>query len=663
MSTQTAPVVRRTLPALPRRNLAAAAVLLLVGAALVGSPDPRRAVRAQDAPRARAENERPKSYSPYADRRYPTRVYWGDQHLHTSCSPDAGLVGDRLGPDDAFRFARGEQLRSSSGQPVRLERPYDWLVVSDHAEYYGLPQAFVERNPDVLGTPSGKRWAEALKQGGKAGYEAFVQMTAELAEGKPSIPRESLVELYRTIWGRAVDAAERNNKPGTFSAFNGFEWTQSIRGNNLHRIVMFRDGPDRTKQVIPFSEFDSTDPVDLWKYMADYEEKTGGRVLAIAHNPNLSCGQMFAPRTADGKPFDARYAALRARFDRLAEASQSKGDSETTPELSPKDPFADFERWNKANIFGLVATTPEMLPFNYCRSALKLGLEHEAKLGVNPFKYGLIGGSDQHTSLSTTRAENYFGVGTIDEPKPGRWKEYFLRSRLSPKLDTYMWEMAPGGLGGVWARENTREAIFDALYRREVYCTSGTRPTVRVFGGWDFTAKDLDNPETVWVEQGYARGVPMGGDLPRPPGGKAPTFMVKAAFDPDGAYLDRVQIIKGWLDAKGETHEKVIDVAWSGDRKPDPSTGLVPMVGSTVDVKNATWTNTIGAPLLTGFWQDPDFDPGQRAFYYVRVIEIPTPRWTAYDCKRFGEKMDDQVPMTVTNRAYTSPIWYSPEAK
>jgi hypothetical protein len=488
-------------------------------------------------------------------------------------------------------------------------------------------------------------------------------MTKELAEGKGSIPREALVKLYRSIWHRAIEAAERNNKPGTFTAFNGFEWTQSIRGMNLHRIVVFRDGPDRTRQVLPFSEFDSVNEEDLWKYLADYEAKTGGRVMAIPHNPNLSSGQMFVPKTQAGKPFDRKYAAMRARFERLTEASQSKGDSETTPQLSPKDPFADFERWNKTNIFGMIPTTPEMLPFNYCRSALKLGLEQEAKLGDNPFKFGMIGGSDEHTSLSTTRAENYFGVGTIAEPKPERWKEPFLRSPVSPKLNTYMWEMAPGGLGGVWARENTREAIWDAMYRREVYCTSGTRPTVRVFGGWDFTAKDLGNPEPVWVEQGYARGVPMGGDLTNPPGGKAPTFMVKAVYDPQGAYLDRVQIIKGWLDAGGKTHEKVIDVAWSGDRKRDPETGKVPLVGSTVDVKNATWTNTIGAPVLTGFWQDPDFDPALRAFYYVRVIEIPTPRWTAYDAKRFGVQMPDYVPMVVTNRAYTSPIWYAPAAK
>jgi hypothetical protein len=619
---------------------------------------------AQDTPRQGPEGgQRSKNYSPYADRNYSTRVYWGETHLYTSFSPDAGLVGDRVSPDDAFRLARGEQIRSSTEQLIQLVRPYDWLCISDHATYLGLPQAFAQGDPDILNTESGKKWAEALKKGGPAGYDAFVQMTKEFAMAKGSIPREALVKLYHAAWDRAVDAAERNNRPGTFTALNGFEWTQSVRGNNLHRTVVFRDGPDRTKQVIPFSEFDSADPEDLWKYMADYEEKTGGRVLGIEHNPNLSCGQMFAPRTWTGKDFDKKYAETRARFDRLAETSQCKGDSETTPQLSPNDPFADFDvRWNKANIFGLIATTPEMLPYNYVRSALKLGLGHQAKLGVNPFKFGLIGASDQHTSLSTTRAENYFGMGTIAEPKPDRWKELFMKSEVSPKLDMYMWECLPGGLTGVWARENTREGIFDALYRKEVYCTSGTRPMVRVFGGWDFAAGDVNDPDPVWVRNGYARGVPMGGDLAHAPQGKAPTFTVKAVHDPDGAYLDRVQIIKGWLDGEGALHEKVIDVAWSGDRKPDPKTGQVPPVGSTVDVKNATWTNSIGAPVLTGFWQDPEFDPSQLAFYYVRVIEIPTPRWTAYDCKRFGVKMDDQVPMTVTNRAYTSPIWYSPAA-
>jgi len=604
-----------------------------------------------------------KNFSPYADRRYATQVFWGDQHLHTAFSCDAGMVGDRLGPDDAFRFARGEQMRSTSGQLVRLERPLDWLVVADHAEYFGMAQAIAEGAPALLKTPRGKQWHADFKKGGDAALEAFHEMVVDMTSLKSSIPAAALRDMIASAWERYIAAAERSNQPGRFTAFIGFEWTQHAEGNNVHRVVVFRDGAGRAKQVLPFSAFDSADVEDLWQYMAGYEEKTGGRALAIPHNSNISGGKMFAPKTWTGKPFDKKYALLRARFEPVVETSQSKGDSETTSHLSPTDDFANFARWDKANLPSLIATTQEMLPFNYVRSALKLGLAHEAKLGVNPFQFGLIGGTDQHTSLVTTRAENYFGVGAPMEPQRGRWKQPFMVNSQNPKLDTYIWEVSPGGLGGVWANENTRAAIWDAMMRRETYCTTGTRPVVRVFGGWDFAAGDLSKPDPRWAEQGYVRGVPMGGSLAKAPKDKSPTFMIKALCDPDGAYLDRVQMIKGWLDQRGQTHEKVIDVAWSGNRKRDPQTGKVPSVGSTVDVKKATWTNSIGAPVLTGFWRDPEFDPTQNAFYYVRVIEIPTPSWLAYDAVRFGEKMPDYVTMTVTNRAYTSPIWYTPQSK
>jgi hypothetical protein len=647
-----------------KQATATVAGLTLVGVGVTCWLTFRQAATAQDAGKPSPENlKAPKDYSPYVDRRYATSVYWGDQHLHTALSADAGMLGDRLGPDEAFRFARGEQLRSSTGQLVQLDRPYDWLVVSDHAEYLGLAQELHAKNTALIESTSGRKWAMAFKEGGPAAVEALHELVGEMTTAKSTLPPATMTKLIRTPWERGIDAAERNNKPGVFTAFIGFEWSQHVQGNNQHRVVVFRDGADRAKQVLPFSAFDSADPEDLWKYMAIYEEKTGGRALAIPHNSNLSGGMMFRSTTWTGKPFDRKYCETRARFERLVETSQTKGDSETTPRLSPTDEFANFERWDKANLPSLIATTPEMLPFNYVRSALKLGLEHQAKLGVNPFKFGLVGGTDIHTSLSTTRAENSFGVGVICEPKPDRWKIPFMENKMDPKLNTYIWETAPGALGGVWARENTREAIWDAMERRETYCTTGTRPTVRVFGGWDFTYKDLGKPDSVWVAQGYARGVPMGGDLTNAPKDKSPAFMIKVLCDPEGAYLDRVQIIKGWLDAKGDAHEKVIDVAWSGDRKADPKTGKVPAVGNTVDVKNAIWTNTIGTPVLTGFWQDPDFDTAQLAFYYVRVIEIPMPTWQAYDAKRFNVAMPEYVPMTVTNRAYTSPIWYSPSAK
>ena len=462
------------------------------------------------------------------------------------------------------------------------------MVVSDHAEYLGLPQAFADGDPDILKTESGKKWAADLKKGGKAGYEAFVQMTAQFADAKPSIPAEALAKLYRTVWDGSIEAAERNNKPGVFTAINGFEWTQSIKGNNLHRTVVFRDGPDRTKKVRPFSEFDGVDPEDLWKYMADYEEKTGGRVLAIEHNPNLSCGKMFAPTTESGKPFDAKYAAMRARFEPLVEASQSKGDSETTPQLSPHDPFADFERRNKANIFGLVATTPEMLPYNYVRSALKMGLQHEAKLGVNPFKFGMIGASDQHTSLSHHPRGELFRGGHYRRTETRPLEGTLSQVRHLPQTrHVHVGDGAGRPDGRLGAREHPRghlgravsqggvlhqrDAPHGARLRRLGLHGQGVRQSRSHLGGERLRPRRADGRRSDQSPQG------QGAELHD-----------QARCDSEGAFLDRVQIIKGWLDGKGETHEKVVDVAWSGDRKPDAKTGQVPLVGSTVDVKNAT---------------------------------------------------------------------------
>ena len=460
--------------------------------AVLGFPATFLKALAQGSP---APQQARKPYSPYADLPYPTRAWWGETHLHSAISVDAGLVGDHLPPDTAFRFAQGEQVTSSTGQPVKLERPFDWLAITDHAEFHGLPQAMAAQKQFITGTEMGQTLAKAMKEGGTAGYDAFANLTLSFANGKSPLPAANMKELLKWSWALSAEAADRNNKPGTFTTFIGFEWTSTPKGNNLHRNVIFRDGGDKTNQVIPFTLFDSFDPVDLWHYCEEYEKKTGGRVLTIAHNPNLSCGLMFADQTEMGKSMDVEYAQLRARFDRLAEATQCKGDSETTPQISPADQFADFERWNKCNIFGMQATTAEMLPYNYVRSAFKLGLQHEAKLGVDPFKYGLVGATDQHSSLCTTRAENYFGMAGQDEPHPDRWTMLFMKSVVSPDLNMYMWEALPGGMTAVWAKENTREAIWDALYRREIYATTGTRPVVRVFGGWDFTAENADEPE------------------------------------------------------------------------------------------------------------------------------------------------------------------------
>jgi hypothetical protein len=467
--------------------------------------------------------------------------------------------------------------------------------------------------------------------------------------------------LMRTMWERIIDAVDRHNQPGVFTAFHGFEWTSSPDAKNLHRNVIFRDGKDKASQVIPLSNYDTTDPEKLWDYLEDYENKTGGRVLAIPHGGNLSNGLMFAVEAMSGEPIGADYARRRMKWEPLYEVTQIKGDAEAHPLLSPNDEFADYYTWDKGD-FGLNAKTPEMLPHEYGRSALKIGLEQEAKLGANPFKFGMIGSTDSHTSLATTREENFFGKFSGVEPGTGeiRYDDVVVTDRRpnnNGEITIRHWESTASGLAGVWARENTREAIWDALARKEVYATTGTRMLVRVFAGWDFTADEVHRPD--FADQGYQRGVPMGGDLTPAPEGGAPKFMVRALRDPDGANLDRIQIIKGWLGADGKTEERIYEVAWAGDRALDQD-GKLPPIGSTVDVAEASYTNDIGRAVMAGFWEDPDFDPSQPAFYYVRALEIPTPSWLAYDRKIFGLPLPEGAVLEQQERAYTSPIWYAP---
>jgi hypothetical protein len=587
------------------------------------------------------------------DQHFPQRVFFGDTHFHSSYSVDSGLIGNRVGLDLAFQFARGEEIVTSTGQRARLIRPLDFLVVSDHAEYLGIADLLNTANPELLATEVGRGWYQAMQEGGDAAWQAAVRLVDDFKRGTPQF-RDP--KLERSVWDRVVDIASQHNEPGTFTALNGYEWTSTADGNNLHRVVVFRDGPDRVKRIIPFGAFDSPDPEGLWAFMAGYEEETGGGVLAIPHNPNVSNGAMFA-ETVNGQAMTRDYAERRARWEPLLEVTQMKGDSEAHPLLSPEDEFADFENWDRSNING----DPKedwMLQYEYARSALQVGIRLEQKLGANPFKFGMIGSSDTHTSMSATREENYLGKLPHLEPSAERFEEVVMRSTEDNSPLVYSWQMSASGLAAVWAQENTREALFDAMARKEVYATTGTRITVRVFAGWDFQPDEVERPD--FAAQGYARGVPMGGDLTSAPAGAAPTFMVRALRDPDGANLDRVQIIKGWLGADGETQERIYDVAVSDGRTIGSDGRCRTPVGSTVDVGNATYTNSIGDALLMGYWTDPDFDPRQRAFYYVRVIEIPTPRWTAYDAKRFGIEMPEEVPMTVTDRAYTSPIWYTP---
>ncbi len=600
------------------------------------------------------------AYSPYVGQNLPTRVYFGDTHLHTAASFDAGVFGARLTPRDAYRFARGEEIMASSGQPARLSRPLDFLVVSDHSDNMGVFPDLFAGKPELLQDPQGKKWYDMIKAG--QGEQAAIQIIMAFSQG--TYPKALMyvpgTPAYQGAWKDNIAAAEQYNEPGVFTAFIGYEWTSNTGGNNLHRNVIFRDNGDKANQVEPYTTqkpLGSDNPRDLWKWMTAYEQKTGGHVLAIAHNGNLSNGIMFPMiESFTGKPVDLEYVQQRAKWERLYEASQTKGDGETHPALSPNDEFANFERWDFGNLDASVPKTPDMLQYEYARMALRNGLKLESQLGTNPYKFGMIASSDAHTGLAAMEEDNFFGKTTPQEPSPERMTKLFVEGPKT-KIKVMDWQVSASGYAAVWAAANTREALWDAMQRKETYGTTGPRMVVRFFGGWNFDKADARtrNP----AEAGYAKGVPMGGDLTQAPAGKAPTFLVAALKDPIGANLDRIQVVKGWLDAKGETHEQVYDVVWSGDRKPGKD-GKVPLVGSTVDVANATWTDTIGAPELTAVWKDPKFDPKQRAFYYARVIEIPTPRWTAYDAKRYGTKPLPGTQMTVTERAYTSPIWYTP---
>ncbi|WP_170405687.1 DUF3604 domain-containing protein [Ruegeria arenilitoris] len=594
----------------------------------------------------------PDDFSPYAGRNFPQRPLWGDSHLHTSVSVDAGTM-TRLTQEQAFRFARGEEVTTTHGLRAKLSRPLDWLVVSDHAEMYGLMPQLLAGDAEVLATSQGKAWYEALTAGdSQLAFDTAMEIVASLSDDVPPIDNPKAI---KHAWEAYTALADSFNEPGVFSAIIGYEYTTE-GANNLHRNVLFRDGRDRANQTRPFSQYDSKNPEDLWAFLAEYEQRTGGEVLAIAHNGNLSNGRMFSLNAYDGSALTQEIASLRARFEPLYEPTQIKGDGEAHPFLSPDDEFANFDTWDAANLNGTELKQPEMLAGEYAREALKRGLKIEQELGVNPFKFGMVGATDSHTGMATAQEDNFFGKHSGVEPGPNRW-EHLVIEAPDPELSIYGWKQAAGGLGAVWATENTREAIFDAMQRRETYATTGSRMGVRFFGGYDFT--DEDAASRVPADAGYKKGVPMGGNLQASPDGRAPNFLVFALKDPISGNLDRIQIVKGWVDADGALQEKVYNVVWAGDRQLDEN-GKLPEVGNTVDVENATWTNTIGASELITTWQDPDFDPNLSAFYYARVIEIPTPRWTAYEAKRFGIEMPDYVPMITTERAYTSPIWYTP---
>jgi hypothetical protein len=603
-----------------------------------------------------------KAYSPWAERSFPSQVYWGETHLHTGLSLDAGLFGNTTGHDLAYRLARGEEVTSSTGQPVKLSRPLDWLVITDHSDMMGIATDIQRGAPNILANAKGKEWAEGFAKGGQAAAEAAFDLIGNFSQG--TIPEELLEQyspgstIYNGVWEKIIKTADSYNEPGRFTALIGFEWTSIPKGMNLHRNVILRDDSYRAGQVVPLTTqppVGSTDPLVLYQWLEDYEANTGGRALALAHNGNLSNGWMFpVDKTYAGGRVNKEYVALRAKWEPLYEVTQIKGDGEAHPSLSPDDEFADYGTWDLANLDITELKTPDMLPREYAREALKVGLQLEKKFGTNPYKFGMVGATDSHTSLTTAEEDNFFGKSTSVEPSATRVAHPFVKAALGA------WEgdmLLASGYQGIWATENTREALFDAMMRKETYATTGSRMLVRFFGGWDFDDDDLRNRAPAFV--GYEKGVPMGSDLTMAPSGKPATFMVFVLRDPIGANLDRIQIIKGWMDKRGDLQEKVYDVVWSGDRQPGAD-GKLPPVGNTVDIEAANWTNTIGASELATIWTDPDFDADESAFYYVRVLEIPTPRWVLYDKVRLGAEIPEGVELIHQERAYTSPIWYTP---
>jgi hypothetical protein len=630
---------------------AAAAAFFLVGAVNAAdrqAGDLTGQVQRDDVERSFAE----RPYSPYAGRGFPRRVYWGDTHLHTALSMDAGAFGNRLGMDEAYRFARGEEVVSSSGQAVKLSRPLDFMVIADHSDGMGFFPRLLGGDPQIMKKEEGRKWYKMIQEG--QGVDAALEIIGLFSQGKFPWPSND-PDMMRPVWQSVIDAAEKYNEPGVFTAFIGYEWTSLIKGNNLHRVVVYRDNGDRAGRTLPFTLADSADPEDLWDHLQAYEDKTGGQVLAIPHNGNLSNGMMFAERTVKGRKFGKDYARERIRWERVYEVTQIKGDGEAHPFLSPDDEFADYENWDLGNLDLSEAKTNKMLKHEYGRSALKLGLKLQKKLGVNPYQFGMIGSTDSHTSLVSTEEENFFGKHSGAEPSPERATHPFMETKAGKLMG---WDQVSSGYAAVWATDNTREALWDAMERREVYATTGSRILVRFFGGWNF--EDADARTRFPGDAGYGKGVPMGGELSSAPAGQAPTFLVAALKDPLNGNLDRIQIIKGWVDKKGKEHERIYDVAVSDGREIGGDGRCKTPVGNTVDLATATWTNTIGDPELIAVWKDPDFDPKVPAFYYARVIEIPTPRWTLYDKIRLGAEMPAEVPMTTQERAYTSPIWYTP---
>jgi hypothetical protein len=601
-------------------------------------------------------------------------VYWGDTHLHTSYSPDAFLMGNQTAdPDTAYHYAKGYPVVHPYHKArIQIHTPLDFLVVSDHGEFMGVIPNILKGNPIVANTETGKRYNKMFAEG--KSLEVFGELIAQVNKVTPINPDLGNEEVSRSVWGEIMAASDRHNEPGKFTAFMGWEWSSTPGGANLHRVVVMREGKEKGEQFIPYTSLDSDKPEDLWKWLDKTTAKTGANFIAIPHNSNISQGLMFPLQDSEGNVISKEYADSRMKWEPLVEMTQIKGDSETHPNLSPTDEFADYETYDHLisvegaearNMFtdgflGQLSEQDRELVLknkqhvakagDYARSALKRGLVIQDRIGANPYKFGMIGSTDSHTSMASAEENNFHGKMAIDST-PGTKKEDIIPG-------TPGWDMGAAGLVAVYAEQNTRESLFDAMNRKEVYATTGPRIQLRFFGGWDYLASDVSASDRVAI--GYKKGVPMGGDLSKAPAGKAPSFMITAMKDPVDANLDRIQIVKGWVDKEGMPQEKVFDVALADGRTVGVD-GKVKPVGNTVDLKTAKYTNTIGDAQLATLWTDPEFDPSLRAFYYVRVLQIPTPRHTLYDTIALGvDPKESGNPASIQERAYSSPIWYTP---
>ena len=578
-------------------------------------------------------------------------VYWGDLHIHTSWSFDAFVNNVRTTPDDAYNFGKGAAIDHISGQKIQIKRPLDFMAVTDHSEYMGtFKQMLDEKNPlsqlDLA--------KSVTSTDPKVSRRTFMRVAFSAAM---SWPFKELVdqELMKSVWQRVVEAADRHYTPGQFTTFPAYEWTAGKanylssrrEGQPIHRNVIFKGGK---VSGVPFSGFNSKNPEKLWAWM-DKERTKGVEVMAIPHNANMSNGVMYT--TFDGKPLTAAYAQSRARNEHINEVVQMKGQSMSHPILAPNDEFADFELYPYTS--SLKKPRPLSQPKNsYARDALKEGLAYEQSLGTNPFKFGFIGSTDGHNSAGASDEDNYFGKVGINDPTPESRLAEKSYGTLPPKFKS------AAGIAGVWAKENTREAIYEAMVRKETFATSGPRIQLRFFAGWNLEIDSLSDND--WIPTAYENGVAMGGDLKGQESGErseSPTFIIQAIKDAEGANLDRVQMVKGYLDDNGEPQENIFEVIWAGDRTIGTD-GKLPTIGNTVDIPNASYSNDIGAVSFDMIWTDPDFDASQSAFYYLRVLEIPTPRWTTFDAKTLGVAPPTDVPATIQERAWSSPIWYTP---